>query len=71
MQTCPELNSLHYGDNLTIMRNWKEGWVDVIYLDPPFNSKQKYHQLYRLDADNKGTRPASLKAFDDSWLLSF
>lgn len=67
MANIPELNTLHYGDNLHIMRQWPNRLVDIVYGDPPFNSKQKYHQLYRLDEDNKGTRSASLKAFDDSW----
>ena len=69
MLTVPELNSLHYGDNLHILRQWPDAWVDIVYGDPPFNSKQQYNQLYALDAEqaNKGTRAASLKAFDDTW----
>ena len=65
----PALNSLHYGDNLHILRQWPDNWVDIVYGDPPFNSKQQYNQLYALEADtaNKGTRAASLKAFDDTW----
>lgn len=66
--TLPELNSLHYGDNLNIMRQWQDNWVDMVYLDPPFNSKQKFNQLYTIEgSENKGTRSASLKAFDDTW----
>ena len=69
MLTLPELNSLHYGDNLHILRQWPDAWVDIVYGDPPFNSKQQYNQLYALEAEmaNKGTRAASLKAFDDTW----
>ncbi|RKU27679.1 hypothetical protein C6495_15925, partial [Candidatus Poribacteria bacterium] len=67
MLIIPELNSLHYGDNLNIMRQWKGGFVQAVYADPPFNSKRQYNQLYEIDAANKGTRSASLKAFDDTW----
>ncbi len=49
MLIIPELNSLHYGDNLAIMRQWQGGWVDTVYLDPPFNSKQKFNQLYGIE----------------------
>ena len=67
MLIIPELNSLHYGDNLSVMRQWKSGFVQAVYADPPFNSKRQYNQLYEIDAANKGTRSASLKAFDDTW----
>ena len=69
MLALPEVNSLHYGDNLHILRQWPANWVDIVYGDPPFNSKQQYNQLYALEAEtaNKGTRTASLKAFDDTW----
>ena len=32
------MNRLYYGDNLTIMSEWPSACVDLIYLDPPFNS---------------------------------
>ena len=68
MLIIPERNSLHYGDNLHIMRTWREAWVDIAYADPPFNSKANYNQLYRVETDtNRGTRAASLKAFEDTW----
>jgi len=34
-------NQLYYGDNLTIMKKMPDYFVDLIYLDPPFNSKKK------------------------------
>ena len=69
MRIMPELNSLHYGDNLHIMRTWSNGWVDIAYADPPFNSKANYNQLYRVETDTKSGTPrsASLKAFEDTW----
>lgn len=67
MPNMPQLNSLHYGDCLDVMKQWPDEWIDLIYLDPPFNSNAKYHQLYDTGDDNRGTRDAQLQAFDDSW----
>ena len=40
-------NILYYGDNLNILRDKiKEETIDLIYLDPPFNSKADYNILY-------------------------
>ena len=40
-------NTLYYGDNLDILRRYvKDDSVDLIYLDPPFNSNQNYNVLF-------------------------
>jgi len=40
-------NCLYYGDNLTVLREHiKDESVDLIYLDPPFNSRQDYNFLF-------------------------
>ena len=39
-------NSLYYGDCLDWMREWPSESVDLIYLDPPFNSNADYNMLY-------------------------
>ena len=40
-------NHLYYGDNLPILRRYvKDESVDLIYLDPPFNSRQDYNVLF-------------------------
>ena len=40
-------NQLYYGDNLTVLREHiKDASVDLIYLDPPFNSRQDYNVLF-------------------------
>ena len=59
-------NTLYYGDNLQIMREHIEDEsVDLIYLDPPFNSKADYNVLYK---DELGDAPpAQKRAFRDSW----
>jgi len=39
-------NQLFYGDNLDVLRHYiKDASVDLIYLDPPFNSRQDYNLL--------------------------
>jgi DNA modification methylase len=59
-------NLLYYGDNLEILRRHIDTEsVDLIYLDPPFNSNQTYNVLF---AELDGAQSASqIKAFDDTW----
>jgi site-specific DNA-methyltransferase (adenine-specific) len=66
-------NVLYYGDNLDILRGHDQNGrpyigaesVDLIYLDPPFNSDQDYNVLF---ADSTGARAAAqIKAFEDTW----
>ena len=39
-------NTLHYGDCLNVMAEFPDKCVDLIYLDPPFNSKTDYNVFY-------------------------
>lgn len=59
-------NSLYFGDNLEILRNEiKSDSVDLIYLDPPFNSQANYNRLFR---SRDGRIPqAQRTAFEDTW----
>ena len=59
-------NALYYGDNLDVLRRHVEDEsVDVVYLDPPFNSNADYNVLF---AEQDGSRAAAqIKAFGDSW----
>jgi site-specific DNA-methyltransferase (adenine-specific) len=75
-------NKLFYGDNLDVLRRYlRDESVDLIYLDPPFNSRQEpgspahaefacagvedYNVLF---AEKDGTRSASqITAFEDTW----
>ncbi|MFZ3265457.1 MAG: DNA methyltransferase [Terriglobales bacterium] len=59
-------NQLYYGDNLGVLREHiKDESVDLIYLDPPFNSRQDYNVLF---AEKDGTRSSSqIMAFEDTW----
>ena len=55
-------NSLYYGDNLDVMKELlqeKGSFIDLIYIDPPFNSKRNYNILFK---DN-----VQIEAFDDTW----
>ena len=41
------MNKLYYGDNLNILRKYiKDDTIDLCYIDPPFNSKRNYNQIY-------------------------
>jgi len=59
-------NQLYYGDNLNVLRDYiKDETVDLIYLDPPFNSRADYNVLF---AEKDGTRSSSqITAFEDTW----
>jgi DNA modification methylase len=61
-----EKNKLYYGDNLAVLRDYiPSNSVDLIYLDPPFNSRQDYNVLF---AEKDGSRSASqITAFKDTW----
>ncbi len=61
-----EKNRLYYGDNLQVLREYiADASVDLIYLDPPFNSRQDYNVLV---AEKDGSRSASqITAFKDTW----
>lgn len=58
------MNYLYYGDNLDILRKHiKDESVDLCYIDPPFNSKRNYNQIY----NNIGEDKAQAQAFIDTW----
>lgn len=59
-------NLLYYGDNLDVLRRHVENEsVDLVYLDPPFNSKATYNVLF---GERNGSRAAAqIKAFEDTW----
>lgn len=65
MPLHPTKNNLFYGDNLEVLRrDIRDEAVDLCYIDPPFNSKRNYNQIY----NNIGTEdPAQAQAFTDTW----
>jgi len=59
-------NTLYFGNNLDILRRYiGDQTVDLIYLDPPFNSKATYNVLFR-EASGAGS-DAQIEAFEDTW----
>ena len=62
----PDKNQLYYGDNLDVLRRYvRDESVDLVYLDPPFNSRQDYNVLF---AEKDGSRSSSqIHAFEDTW----
>lgn len=59
-------NKLYYGDNLDVLRRYvADESVDLVYLDPPFNSNATYNMLFK---EHSGEKAASqIKAFEDTW----
>ena len=63
-----QANRLYFGDNLDFLRNqdyFPTESVDLVYLDPPFNSAQSYNILYKEERGTPST--AQVKAFEDTW----
>lgn len=61
-----DLNTLYFGDNLHILReNFDDESVDLIYLDPPFNSKRDYNLLFKTPKGEQSD--AQITAFEDTW----
>ena len=59
-------NTLYYGDNLEILRQHVgDESVDLVYLDPPFNSNASYNVLFKERSGEES--PAQIKAFTDTW----
>ena len=67
------MNHLYYGDNLQVLRDhmaFPDESVDLIYLDPPFNSKRDYNLLFKspkIAAAEAAYSAAQIEAFLDTW----
>jgi len=61
-----ESNILYYGDNLEVLRKYiGSSTIDLCYIDPPFNSKRTYNQIYNnIGSEDK----AQSQAFIDTWI---
>jgi DNA modification methylase len=66
MDSSADRDKLYYGDNLDVLRKYIDSEsVDLVYLDPPFNSNASYNILFK---EKDGTRAAAqLQAFEDTW----
>jgi site-specific DNA-methyltransferase (adenine-specific) len=59
-------NKLYYGDNLSVLReSIASESVDLIYLDPPFNSNASYNVLFKAPSGEQSQ--AQIEAFEDTW----
>lgn len=59
-------NTLFYGDNLDILREYvPTESVDLVYLDPPFNSSRTYNVLFKYESGEESE--AQIAAFEDTW----
>ena len=59
------MNHLYYGDNLKVLREHiRDETVDLIYLDPPFNSNASYNVLFKSPTGDQSA--AQIEAFDDT-----
>ena len=67
------MNKLYYGNNLDVLReSVGTESVDLIYLDPPFNSKRDYNLLFKspkapVGGGEAGFSAAQIEAFEDTW----
>jgi site-specific DNA-methyltransferase (adenine-specific) len=60
------VDQLFHGDNLNVLRaSIKDETVDLIYLDPPFNSNANYNVLFK--SPTGADSPAQIEAFEDTW----
>ena len=58
-------NTLYYGDNLEVLRDFPSECADLVYLDPPFNSNRSYNVIFRETAGPEAE--AQIEAFEDTW----
>jgi DNA modification methylase len=57
-------NTLFFGDNLDVLRDHiRDKSIDLIYLDPPFNSNRNYHAFFKDESEGE----AQITAFEDTW----
>src|ERR1700719_263701 len=62
-----ESNRLYFGDNLDVLREYApDESVDLVYLDPPFNSQAHYNLVFESPTDERSSAQAG--AFRDTWM---
>lgn len=60
-------NHLYYGDNLEVLSKLPAESVDLVYLDPPFNSARNYNVIFAKSGAPTGPVSAQIEAFEDTW----
>lgn len=62
----PKSNVLYFGDNFELLKEYiKDETIDLIYLDPPFNSNANYNVIFQ--TPKKEDSPSQIQAFQDTW----
>jgi site-specific DNA-methyltransferase (adenine-specific) len=62
------MNTLFYGDNLDVLRHHvADASVDLVYLDPPFQSGKDYNVIFESHRGERGDERAQAEAFKDTW----
>jgi DNA modification methylase len=63
-----EKNELYFGDNLDVLKKYvKDESVDLVYLDPPFNSNRNYSVIFNRNGGTAADDSAQIEAFEDTW----
>ncbi len=62
------MNNLFYGDNLDILKkSIKDSSIDLIYLDPPFQSGRDYNIIFKPESNGLKGATSQIKTFEDTW----
>jgi DNA modification methylase len=62
------MNRLYYGDNLEILRDKiASNSIDLVYLDPPFQSGKDYNIIFKTDSNKASGATAQISTFEDTW----
>lgn len=65
------MNTLYFGDNLEVLReSIADQSVDLVYLDPPFNSGANYNIIFQPEKKSAAKATAQIQAFEDTWTWS-
>jgi DNA modification methylase len=67
VSTDQQPNRLYYGDNLDVLSNLPRESVDLVYLDPPFNSARNYNVIFARHGETPQGAAAQIQAFEDTW----
>jgi len=64
-------DTLYFGDNLDVLKKYiPDDVVDLVYIDPPFNSGATYNLLFKPTAEQASKETAQIQAFEDTWTWS-
>ena len=65
------MNTLYFGDNLEVLQeSIADRSVDLVYLDPPFNSGANYNIIFQPEKKSAAKATAQIQAFEDTWTWS-